>query len=227
MQLPQLVIFDMAGTTVRDRDNVHAALMHALELGGHPITRDEANSVMGIAKPEAIRQLLTLKSGQAPSEAEVQRLYEGFLAYMLNFYETDPGVEAIPGARETFATLQAAGIRVGLDTGFSRPIADAILRRLGWDAPGVLDVTVTTDEVAQGRPAPDLALEAMRRLGLSDTKLVAKVGDTPVDLGEGTAAGCGWVIGVLSGACTRAELEPHPHTHLLDSVAALPKLLGL
>jgi phosphoglycolate phosphatase-like HAD superfamily hydrolase len=35
-----------------------------------------------------------------------------------------------------------------------------------------------------------------------------------------------WNVGVLSGAHTRARLETAPHTHLLDSVAALPGLFG-
>jgi phosphoglycolate phosphatase-like HAD superfamily hydrolase len=67
----------------------------------------------------------------------------------------------------------------------------------------------------------------MARLGVADSRRVAKVGDTPADLHEGTNAGCGMVIGITGGTHTRAELEPHPHTHLIESVRDLPALLRL
>lgn len=65
----------------------------------------------------------------------------------------------------------------------------------------------------------------MRRTGVSSARSVAKVGDTPSDLQEGTAAGCGLVIGVTIGTHTRAQLAPHSHTRLIDSLDELPALL--
>jgi phosphoglycolate phosphatase-like HAD superfamily hydrolase len=100
-----------------------------------------------------------------------------------------------------------------------------VLERLGWESRGLIDASVTSDEAARGRPAADLALEAMRRLGVANPFDVAKVGDTPSDLLEGTAARCRLVIGVTSGSHTRAELEVFPHTHLVESVADVPKLV--
>ena len=38
-------------------------------------------------------------------------------------------------------------------------------------------------------------------------------------------AGAGFVVGVTTGSFTRSQLEAEPHTHILDSVAALPALL--
>jgi phosphoglycolate phosphatase-like HAD superfamily hydrolase len=55
---------------------------------------------------------------------------------------------------------------------------------------------------------------------------MAKVGDTPADLLEGSAAGCAWVIGVASGTHRLAELAIHPHTHLVESVRDVPAPLG-
>jgi phosphoglycolate phosphatase-like HAD superfamily hydrolase len=66
---------------------------------------------------------------------------------------------------------------------------------------------------------------AMKLTGVMDPLKVANVGDTPLDLQAGTAAGCGMVVGVLSGMHTRERLEKGPHTRLLESVAALPELL--
>jgi phosphoglycolate phosphatase-like HAD superfamily hydrolase len=70
-----------------------------------------------------------------------------------------------------------------------------------------------------------MILHLMRQLGIKDAARVAKIGDTEVDLEEGTNAGCSMVIGVTTGSCTRAQLESKPHTHILNSVADLPALL--
>ena len=67
----------------------------------------------------------------------------------------------------------------------------------------------------------------MSRLGVADSNNVAKVGDTPADLQEGQNAGCGLIVGVTGGTHTRDELEPHPHTHLIETIADLPRVLGL
>jgi len=50
------------------------------------------------------------------------------------------------------------------------------------------------------------------------------VGDTVLDLQAGRHAGARYVVGVLSGAHKKAQLEKEPHTHLIASVAALPSM---
>ncbi len=222
----QLVVFDMAGTTVYDGDAVNVCLRGALDVAGTPVTRDEVNGVMGIAKPVAIRTLLEIKrEGVAVPETDVARIHEDFLARMLAYYHEDPAVREVEGATETFRTLRQAGIKIALDTGFSRAIVDVILRRLGWQAAGLLDATVASDEVPRGRPYPDLIYRAMELTGVTDTRRVAKVGDTPSDLQEGHAAACGWIIGVAAGSHTEEQLRSHPHSHLIPTVASLPDLL--
>lgn len=100
-----------------------------------------------------------------------------------------------------------------------------LLLALGWGADGI-DATVCGDEVAAGRPSPAMILEAMRRTGIVDPAAVMVVGDTVLDLQAGSAAGAGWVVGVTSGAHDHARLLQAPHTHLLQSIAEIPKLLG-
>jgi phosphoglycolate phosphatase-like HAD superfamily hydrolase len=81
---------------------------------------------------------------------------------------------------------------------------------------------VCGDDVARGRPAPDLIVRAMAATGTADASVVANVGDTTMDLEAGHAAGVRWNVGVTSGAHDRARLERAPHTHLIASVADLP-----
>ena len=53
-----LVVLDMAGTTVQDDDAVNRCLCAALACAGLVVTRDEVNEVMGMPKPVAIGLLL-------------------------------------------------------------------------------------------------------------------------------------------------------------------------
>jgi phosphoglycolate phosphatase-like HAD superfamily hydrolase len=53
-----LVVFDIAGTTIKDNNNVHLSLMNALLEFGYTSSLEEANAVMGYPKPFAIEQLL-------------------------------------------------------------------------------------------------------------------------------------------------------------------------
>lgn len=222
----ELVIFDMAGTTVRDDDAVNVCLREALA-AEVSVTRDEVNSVMGLPKPNAIRLLLEKKlTGGKPADASlVDAVHACFLKRMLNYYKQAPEVEPMPYALDTFSRLKEAGIHIALDTGFSRPIVNAILERLSWNNVGLLDATVASDEVARGRPYPDLAVKAMELTGVRDPQRAAKVGDTPSDLQEGSAAGCRLVVGVTNGTHTREQLAEHRHTHLIASLRELPALV--
>lgn len=222
----ELVVFDMAGTTINDDDGVNRCVRAALAQVGVSPTRDAVNLVMGIPKPVAIERLLE-RYDRLDLVPQVEAIHADFVRRMIAFYQTDPSVVEIAGSSDVFRRLRAAGIKVALDTGFSREIVDVVLKRLGWSSGGLVDATVTSDEVERGRPHPDLVFKAMRDLGVGDAKRVAKVGDTPSDLQEGSAAGCGLVIGVTGGSHTAEQLEAFPHTHLIASVAQLPALLGL
>jgi 2-aminoethylphosphonate-pyruvate transaminase len=144
---------------------------------------------------------------------------------MLLHYQTSPSVREAHGAAQVFAALRARGIRIALDTGFERRVADAILDRLGWSVGDTVDALVTSDEVPSGRPDPAMIFRAMERVGVRHAERVAKVGDTPADLKQGMAAGCALVVGVTSGSHSRDELEAWPHTHLIDELSALLPIL--
>lgn len=222
----ELVVFDMAGTTVNDEDGVNRSVREALAAEGITTTREAVNQVMGIPKPEALRHLIE-QSGERDQLARLDAIHAAFVARMIQFYQTDPSVHEIPGASEVFRRLRAAGIKVALDTGFSRDIVAVILDRLGWNDSKLVDLTVTSDEVPRGRPHPDMVLKAMRDLGVAEVSRVGKVGDTPSDLQEGTNAGCGLVVGVTGGSHTAAQLRPFPHTHLIGTIVELPAILGI
>ena len=221
----ELVVFDMAGTTVRDDDAVNICLRDAMRAAGEIVTRDEVNAVMGIAKPLAIRTLLENRSSKPVTASRVDDIHTDFFGRMTRYYRSSATVEPMPHTMEVFSQLKEEGVRIALDTGFSRPIVDAILDRLGWKDSALLDATVASDEVSRGRPHADLVMRAMALTGVKDSRAVAKVGDTPADLEEGHAAGCGLVIGVTNGSHTAEQLKAFPHSHLIANLGELPDIV--
>ncbi len=222
----RLVVFDLAGTTVLDNRNVERILQLALKKHGVFVKEEDANSVMGMPKPMAIRQLLSkYDAGGDKLELSVQRIHNDFIDLMKLFYETNPDVKEKPGASALFKKLKERKLKLIVDTGFDRVITNPLLKRMGWEKHGLIDGSVTNDEVARGRPHPDLIFKAMELTGIEDVHAVAKVGDTPYDLQEGKAAGCRWVIGITDGAFTRQQLQKEFHTHLIDNLSELESIL--
>jgi len=223
----KLVVFDMAGTTVEDKDNVHASLIHAFKKYDFNILREDANKVMGIPKPVAIQQLLRDEFGVKSLRLKdlTEQIHKEFLKDMISFYKNDSSVKAKENAEVIFQLLKGGRIKVGIDTGFSRDIADTIIKRLGWKKNQLIDFSVTSDEVKNGRPHPDMIFEAMKIAGVKSANEVAKVGDTVSDLQEGTSAGCKFVIGITTGAYTRKELAKEKHTHLIDDLLEVSDII--
>jgi len=215
-RLPRLAVFDLAGTTIQEDGTVSAVFKEVLSEEGIRSTPEEISRVRGAAKREAFRKLAS-DAGQA------ERLYKRFTEGIRERYTISPPRE-VPGASNTFAWLRQQGVNLALNTGFERETVVMVFSALGWDAK-LIAATVCGDEVSAGRPAPAMIFEAMRRTGIGDPSGVMVVGDTVLDLQAGSAARAGWVIGVTSGAHDRAKLLLAPHTHLLQSVAEIPKLL--
>jgi phosphonatase-like hydrolase len=223
----KLIVLDMAGTTVHDEDYVNIALQQAMFEDGITCSKVEINNVMGMPKPVSIKILLEQKLSDKTlvSYNYIDKIHQSFVNKMIVFYQNSPNVKEISGVTEAFRKLKKQKIKIAIDTGFDRKIADVILKRVDWESRGLIDLTITSDEVENGRPFPDMVYKAMLLLGIKDSKQVAKVGDTPADLNEGHNAGCGLNIGVLSGASKQVDLEKYPHTHIIKSVKYLPELL--
>jgi phosphonatase-like hydrolase len=227
MNKVRLVVFDIAGTTVLDGGNVAIAFSQAMKENGYTIHAAEVNPLMGYKKPAAIRMLLEKyeKDPAKITEKLIGDIHERFVDLMINYYKTGQGVEPLPGVDKVFSYLHEKGVKIGLDTGFSKDIAQAILDRLGWQKEGKVNYVVASDEVPSGRPAPFMIQKMMGEAGISDPLQVVKIGDTEVDINEGLNAGCLFSIGVTTGAFTRDELAKYHPTHIIDHMEELIPIL--
>jgi phosphonatase-like hydrolase len=216
-----LACLDMAGTTVRDDGAVEAAFATALDAVGimpdSPRRAEAARVVrdtMGWSKADVFAKLLNPSDAPRATKA-FAAAYEALVA--------EGSVIPLPGAIDVIRALRAAGVKVCLTTGFAPSTRDALLAALGWGHE--IDLALSPADVGRGRPAPDMVLGAMSRLGVGDPNAVVVVGDTVSDLEAGSAAGAGAVVGVLCGAHDEAQLERVPHTAILSDVTGLLGLL--
>ena len=212
-----LVVFDLAGTTIKDSHHVASAFVAALAEQDIRVSEDDVAAVRGASKRQAIARFIP----EGPDRARrAGAAYSAFREHVGKAYR-ESGVQAIDGAESLFRNLRGRSIRVALNTGFERDIAEAILNDLQWDGE-VIDTVVCGDDVSEGRPGPLLIFRAMERTNVQSVHQVVNVGDTTFDLRAGHNAGVRWNVGVLTGAHDRETLSQAPHTHLVESIAQFP-----
>ncbi|MFO7826580.1 MAG: HAD hydrolase-like protein [Cyclobacterium sp.] len=224
----KLAVFDMAGTTIKDQSYVAQAFQKAFSKQGYEnVSLEEANERMGYPKPQAIREMLQNHSspGVAVTAAMLDKIHKSFVAEMIQFYQQNPDIRPMEDALEVFESLQQMGIKVGLDTSFSRDITEAILDRIGWNGHPLIDITVCSDEVKKGRPYPDMILKMMAALGIGSPLEVIKVGDTALDIQEGLNSGCLMSIAVTTGAHTEEQLKSHSPTQIVQRLSEILPLV--
>jgi len=218
-----LLSLDMAGTTIDEGGVVYDVLARSVaDEVGAPVPADVLDAWTGTDKSEAIRGLLTAL-GADPGRSDA--VYAAFAERLDAAYATATP-RLFPGVGEAIAELRAAGVKVALQTGYTRPVAEALLAKAGWEVGADVDALATSELVAASRPAPYLIFRTMELTGVTSVHEVLVAGDTPNDLGAGVAAGVRFVVGVLTGASRAESLGRHRHTHLLPSVADVPALLA-
>ncbi|MCF4007718.1 HAD-IA family hydrolase [Corynebacterium uropygiale] len=216
-----LVICDMAGTTIDDRDEVYRVLREAAEREGARFSAEVFQEHMGMEKHHALGELLRIGTDldAEAREAAWARAWDWFREELRRTYTAEPPTP-LPGVPELIEELRARGIPLGLTTGFSREIADIILDALGWTA----DASRCGDEVPEGRPAPDLIRAVMADLGVTDARRVLSVGDTAADVASARAAGVR-SVGVLTGHLSCEDFERLGAEHVLPGAGEIPSLI--
>ena len=104
-------------------------------------------------------------------------------------YNTE-GLEMVTlfdGVLETIEYLHAKGIKFAITTNNVTPVIEYMTSRVGMAK--YLDNIVCLDNVENGKPAPDIAFESMRRAGCTPEESIV-VGDSTFDMGMGRNAGC-------------------------------------
>jgi phosphonatase-like hydrolase len=230
-----MVVFDMAGTTVRDKNEVEDCFVQALEKTSLKANHDEINAMMGWSKRLVFETLWKRQlhdASKSKIEEKTIQSYEVFRNTLEDHYINNP-VLPTAGCLELFQYLRSRDIKIALTTGFYRKVTDILLRQLGWHkgldqnycGDDMINASVSSDQVVMGRPSPFMIFRAMELCRVTDVKRVIKIGDTPSDLAEGKNAGCRFSLGVTNGTHTREALQKCENDGLLHDLIEFKTLL--
>ena len=175
----QAVVFDLDGVIVDSEqvwDEVREALVR--ERGGR-WSESAQSDMMGMSSPEWSRYLheeLGLQEPPGEINDEVVR------RMLVRYSEELPLLEGAVAAVRRLAL----DFRLAVASSSNRPLIDAVLEHARITA--LFEATVSSEEVARGKPAPDVYLEAARRLGVAPSRCAA-VEDSSNGLRSAHAAG--------------------------------------
>lgn len=165
------VIFDLDGTLVDSEPNYYEAGRRVLAAHGHDdFTWEDHTRFIGIGTRET---LTTLREEYGIPVSVDELLAEKNRHYLELARES---TEAFGGMRQLVERLHAARYPMAVASGSSRAAIAAVLVGTGLDS--MLTVHVSAEDVAHGKPAPDVFLEAARRLRTAPARCVA-VEDAP------------------------------------------------
>ena len=196
------VIFDLDGVLVESEGLWNRAKRELVDAHGVPWPEDAERTMMGMSSPEWSGYLADLGVPLAPSA-----ISDAVVARLSEIYAEE--LPLLPGAQEAVRRL-AARWPLGVASSSNRPIIELVLAEAGVQ--GCFAVTVSSEEVARGKPAPDVYLEAARRLGAPPGDCVA-IEDSTNGLRAAHAAEMGVV------AIPNREFAPDPEAVALAGVA--------
>ena len=218
----KMIVFDMAGTTVDEQNVVYKTLHRAIREAGFELSLDDVlRQGAGKEKMQAIFDILQDKHLE---KSELQVIYNKFLLLLDEAYQH---LEVVPqpGAVEIFYYLKAQNIKVVLNTGYNQQTADQLLAKLNWKVGVEIDGLITASQVRANRPQPDMILLAMEQMGITNCDVVAKVGDSIIDIEEGKNAGCALSIGITTGAHSFEQLQTAMPNFIIDNLLQLKDLV--
>jgi HAD superfamily hydrolase (TIGR01509 family) len=195
--LVEAVVFDLDGVLVDSETVWDEARREVVARHGGTWLPDATREMMGMSSPEWSTYLHDrLGVALAPNE-----ISDAVVELVERRYDED--LPLLPGAQETVRTL-ASHWPLGLASSSNRPIIERFL-----DASGLrtcFTVTVSSEEVTRGKPAPDVYLEAARRLTAAPEHCVAVEDSTN---------------GIRAAAAARMRIVAIPNTHFPPAPDAL------
>jgi beta-phosphoglucomutase len=215
MAPPLAAVFDLDGTLVDNMAYHGESWVRLARRLGSDATREQFERTWAGRKAD---EILPILMGRRPSPAEVQALEEEKEADYRETYR--PHLAPLPGLVAFLDRLTDRGIRLAVATAAPRGNRDFVLG--GLDLRRRFEVVVGAEEVARGKPAPDLFLEAARRLRVDPARCLAF--EDAVN-GVRAAATAGMtVVGLLTAEPAEA-LRRAGATFQVPDYATLPEVL--
>ena len=175
------VIFDLDGVLTDTAELHYQAWKRLADEEGIPFSRELNERMRGLSRRDS---LLVLLNGREVSEEQIHELMERKNAYYRELLKGLTPAHILPGILPLLQALQERGIRIAVASASRN--ARTVVERLGLEA--WIDVIVDGNMVERPKPAPDLFLEAARRLGIPPSECVV-VEDAAAGIAAARAAG--------------------------------------
>jgi HAD superfamily hydrolase (TIGR01509 family) len=194
--MERAAVFDVDGTLV-DTNHLHVVTWwEALRQAGHRVPMHAVHRAIGLGSTDLIAHLL----GEDRDKDRDAGLSDAHKALYGQYFDRLP---ALRDAGALLKRLHGNGWTVVLATSASGTELSALRRAL--DADEAIAATASSDDVEQGKPAPEPVEHALDLVGVPAERAVF-VGDSVWDMRAGRRAGVR-CVGVLCGGIPRADLE--------------------
>ena len=218
----EAVVFDLDGLLLESEQEWSAAKREFTRERGGRWTEAAEHAMLGMSSTEWSRYM----RDELDLPFEPDEISTAVVRLLMRRYRD--GLPLLRGADEAARRIGARW-PLGLASSSNREIIDLVLELAGWSE--LFVVTVSSEEVERGKPAPDVYLEAVRRLGALAERCVA-VEDSTAGIGSALAAGLGVVAipnrayppdpGVLDRAPVILESLPQLDEEAVGRAAARP-----
>lgn len=212
------VIFDVDGTLANSVGFFYEIALEVLALAGAPpVAKERVYELMRLGDAAPLEKLLP--PDYPDPAATLKRIVDSRMDEWMRRYHHE--TEAIPGSIELLHDLHTRGLILGIATSSGRALP--FLDR--WGVRHLFSGIVGREDVEVRKPHPEPVLKCLGHLCL-DPSEVAYIGDSPIDIRAGKAAGV-YTVGVLTGTSPHDVLHREGPDHILESVARLHGVLHL
>ncbi|MCK1337427.1 HAD family hydrolase [Bradyrhizobium sp. 38] len=214
--MPKAVIFDVDGTLL-DSVDLHALAWHeAMVKFGHDVGFEQARGQIGKGGDKLIPHFLSEDAqrdhGKEMEEWRSNRFRSEYLPLVRPF-------SAVP---DLLRRVRGVGIRIAVASSAKKDELSKYLEIAGIG--DLVDVTTSSDEVKESKPAPDIFEAVLKKLEIEGHNAVA-IGDTPYDAEAASKAKIA-TVGVLCGGFTESSLRQAGCVQVYPGPAALLACFG-
>lgn len=212
----KVVMLDFDGTTACTVPAIYHAAKRMLELHGYEVEKEVVYKNFGLALPFAFR---CFSGDETIDDATIEQMISEYN----NIYkeEAEGLIELFDGVVETLGRLKRAGVKIVIASNNVQPVLRRLTANLGIAQ--YIDDIVAVEDVENVKPAPDIALEVLRRCNISGEEALV-VGDSTFDMDMGREAGC-HLCGVTYGSHTPEMLRKTGAQYIIEHFSELEKIV--
>ncbi len=161
---PRAVVFDMDGLMFNTEDVYWHVGSEVLRRRGYQYTRELCHAMMGCTPQSAFQTMIQWHALGDSWEQLATESEEVFVQLLDDYLAPMPGLLAL------LAALEAARVAKAIATSSQPRLVDAVLSRFRMQPR--FQFILTSEDVVQGKPDPEIYLKAAQRFGLSPAEIV-------------------------------------------------------